>query len=75
MLLYLKIKKIPSIISCSKEMFNFYSLTGVPDLNLPVLEPMSISNIDFNVADGAFAAILSNMQIRGLSKFITRNLT
>ena len=49
--------------------------TGIPDLSIPVLEPMAINNITFNVADGAFSTILSSLQIRGLSKFLTKNLT
>jgi len=49
-------------------------LTGIPYLDIPVLEPLSISNITLNVADAAFVAVLSNVQIRGLSKFVTKDL-
>jgi len=56
--------------------FNYFkNVLGIPDLAIPILEPMSISNITLDVTDASFVAILSNLQIRGLSKFITKSVT
>ena len=63
----------------SKTSFYFFNylknVLGIPDLAIPILEPMSISNITLDVTDASFVAILSNLQIRGLSKFITKSVT
>ncbi|CAL4124495.1 unnamed protein product [Meganyctiphanes norvegica] len=47
--------------------------TGVPELSLPILEPMFIPNLNFRQGNGAvnINAVFRNLEIRGLSSFNT----
>ncbi|KAK4015444.1 protein takeout [Daphnia magna] len=47
--------------------------TGIPEINVPVLDPMFIQSI--NLVQGEFRSTFSQIQVRGMSKFITNSVT
>lgn len=47
--------------------------TGIPDINVPVLDPMFVSSI--TLRQGDLQSTFSQLQIRGLSKFITNSVS
>ncbi|KAI9556806.1 hypothetical protein GHT06_016597 [Daphnia sinensis] len=47
--------------------------TGIPEINVPVLDPMFIQSI--NLVQGDFRSTFSQIQVRGMSKFITNSVT
>jgi hypothetical protein len=51
--------------------------TGIPDVNVPVLDPMFISSINLNQGEGpvSIKSTFSQIQVRGLSKFTTNSVT
>ncbi|XP_046648871.1 protein takeout-like [Daphnia pulicaria] len=47
--------------------------TGIPEINVPVLDPMFIQSV--NLVQGEFRSTFSQIQVRGLSKFTTISVT
>lgn len=47
--------------------------TGIPEINVPVLDPMFINSI--NLIQGDFKSTFSQIQVRGLSKFVTKGVS
>ena len=53
----------------------FADLTGITELNLPILEPLTIDSISIDLADASLSSHLSTVQMRGISKFVIENVT
>jgi len=47
--------------------------TGIPEINVPILDPMSVDAM--NLIQGQFTSTFSQIQVRGLSKMITKSVT
>jgi hypothetical protein len=50
-------------------------MTGLPEINLPVLEPLTIDSISIDLSDASLSSHLSNIQMRGISTFVIENVT